>query len=126
MRVTLSPLVKSSRSVPLPSSPVTSTSLRSQPVTTTVPAVFEISTVPAGSAAVRLLIGVPASRERQDQRREQRDGVRATNGGGDHGLHNCILSPVGDAGSFAGVFTGAFSRLLVNWLTFASTASSSW
>ena len=59
--VILSPLVKSSRSVPSPSSPVTSTSLRSQPVTVTDPAVFEISTVPAGSAAVSLLMGVPAS-----------------------------------------------------------------
>ena len=45
MRVILSAVVKSSRSVPLPSSPVTSTSLRSQPVTVTVPALQPLAGV---------------------------------------------------------------------------------
>ena len=43
-RVSLPARENSRRSAPLPSSPVTSTSARAQPVTTTEPAMFEIST----------------------------------------------------------------------------------
>ena len=83
---------------------------------------FEISTCPAASAAVRSLIGVPASApaERQGEHREQRRSSQ-------HTAEGRNLNRIGHSGILSNfVVRRADPFGPVSWLTLASTASSSW